>query len=160
MSRSGDQSEARLPVFKPPCKLGTHLLTHCSRDEKPSLPWPARVILSLSYTAGHRKCNTKKDKRYRPSSFHTLPKLFWCGSCGCNLGQSLSNHGPHVFYRRKIRRASRSGKEFNLVIDEEPLDNACYVWSRIILLKYGCGQALKVRKDNWLQHLGDVALAV
>ncbi|GFW94791.1 uncharacterized protein TNCV_4248311 [Trichonephila clavipes] len=79
---------------------------------------------------------------------------------GGNLGQSLSNHGPHVFYRRKIWRVSRPGKQFNLVIDEEPLDIACHVWSRIILLKYGCGQALKVRKDNWLQHLGDVALAV
>ncbi|GFV14071.1 uncharacterized protein TNCV_525471 [Trichonephila clavipes] len=78
----------------------------------------------------------------------------------CNLGQSLSNHGPHIFYRRKIRRVSRPGKQFNLVMDEEALDNACHVWSRIILLKYGCGQALKVRKDNWLQHLGDVALAV
>ncbi|GFY02674.1 uncharacterized protein TNCV_3505541 [Trichonephila clavipes] len=95
----------------------------------------------------------------RSSSFHTLPKLIWCSSWGCNLGQSLSNHGPHVFYRRRIRRASRSRKQLNLVIDEEPLDNACHVWSRIILLKYGCGQALKVRKDNWLQHLGDVALA-
>ncbi|GFT10462.1 uncharacterized protein TNCV_3191211 [Trichonephila clavipes] len=89
-----------------------------------------------------------------------LPKLIWCGSWGCNLGQSLSNPGPHVFYLRKIRRASRPGKQFNLMIDEEPLDNACHVWSRIILLKYGCGQALKVRKDNWLQHLGDVALAI
>ncbi|GFW16841.1 uncharacterized protein TNCV_2759691 [Trichonephila clavipes] len=79
---------------------------------------------------------------------------------GCNLGQSLSNHGPHVFYRGKIRRASRQGKEFNLVIDEEPLDNACHVWSRIILLKYGCSQALKVRKDKWFQHFRDVALAV
>ncbi|GFX15602.1 uncharacterized protein TNCV_2130901 [Trichonephila clavipes] len=75
------------------------------------------------------------------------------------MGQSLSNHGPHVFYRRKIRRASWSEKQFNLVI-EEPLDNACHVWSRIILLKYGCGQALKVRKDNWLQQLGDVAMVV
>ncbi|GFX79083.1 uncharacterized protein TNCV_3913681 [Trichonephila clavipes] len=37
----------------------------------------------------------------------------------------------------------RPGKQFNLVIDEEPLDNACHVRSRIILLKYGCGQALK-----------------
>ncbi|GFV92467.1 uncharacterized protein TNCV_3950771 [Trichonephila clavipes] len=93
----------------------------------------------------------------RPSSFHTLPKLIWCGCWGCNQGQSLSNHGPRVFYRRKIRRASRPGKQFNLVIDEEPLDNACHVWLRIILLKYGCGEALKVRKDNCLQHLGDVA---
>ncbi|GFW57023.1 uncharacterized protein TNCV_3473061 [Trichonephila clavipes] len=89
-----------------------------------------------------------------------LPKLIWCDSWGCNLGQSLSNHGQHVFYRRMIQRASRSEKQFNLLIDEEPLGNACHVWSHIILLKYGCGQALKVRKDNWLQHLGDVALAV
>ena len=71
----------------------------------------------------------------RQSSFHTLLKLIWCGSWGCNLGQSLSNHGPHVFYRRKIRRASRPGKQFNLAIDEEPLNNACHVLSRIILLK-------------------------
>ncbi|GFX63385.1 uncharacterized protein TNCV_3619881 [Trichonephila clavipes] len=96
----------------------------------------------------------------RPRSCHTLPKLIWRGSWGYNLGQSLSNHGPHVFYRRKFRRASLPGKQSNLVIEEEPLDNACHVWSRIILLKYSCGQALKVRKDNLLQHLGDVALAV
>ncbi|GFU85612.1 uncharacterized protein TNCV_1719031 [Trichonephila clavipes] len=79
----------------------------------------------------------------RPSSLHTLPKLFWCGSWGCNLGQSLSNLGPHIFYRLKIRRVSRPGKQFNLVFDEEPLENARHVWSHIILLKYGCGQALK-----------------
>ncbi|GFU41847.1 uncharacterized protein TNCV_3873181 [Trichonephila clavipes] len=89
-----------------------------------------------------------------------MPKLIWCGIRGYNLDQSLSNHGSYVFYRRKIRIASRSGKQFNLVIDEEPLDNAYHVWSRIFLLKYGCGQALKVRKDNWPQHLRDVALAV
>ncbi|GFW87148.1 uncharacterized protein TNCV_5125021 [Trichonephila clavipes] len=83
--------------------------------------------------------------RCRPSSFHTLPKLILCGSWWSNLGQSLSNHGSHVFYRRKIRSASRPGKQFNLVIDEEPLENACQVWSRIILLKYGCGQALKAQ---------------
>ncbi|GFV25673.1 hypothetical protein TNCV_3851571 [Trichonephila clavipes] len=33
MSRSGGQSEARPPVFKSPRKLGTHLSTHCRRDE-------------------------------------------------------------------------------------------------------------------------------
>ncbi|GFV29471.1 uncharacterized protein TNCV_858081 [Trichonephila clavipes] len=66
----------------------------------------------------------------------------------------------NVFYRRKIRRESLPEKQFNLVIDEEPLDNACHVWSRIMLLKYGLGQALKVRNDNRLQDLGDVALAV
>ncbi|GFX68780.1 uncharacterized protein TNCV_4070241 [Trichonephila clavipes] len=76
------------------------------------------------------------------------------------MSQSLSNHGPHVSYRRKIWRTSQAGKQFNLVIHEEPLDNASHVWSRMILLIYGCGQALKVWKDNWLQHLGDVVLAV
>ncbi|GFV71553.1 uncharacterized protein TNCV_15101 [Trichonephila clavipes] len=86
--------------------------------------------------------------------------LIWCGSWGCNLGQSLSNHVQHVFFRREIWRASQPGKQFNLVIDEESLENASHVWSRIILFKYGCDQALKVRKDNWLQHLGDVAQAV
>ncbi|GFW26703.1 uncharacterized protein TNCV_2850931 [Trichonephila clavipes] len=87
----------------------------------------------------------------RPSSFHTLPNF---------LGQWLSNHGPHVLYRQKIRKVSRPGKQFNLVIDEETLDNACHVWSSILLLEYGCDQTLKVRKDNWLQHLGYIALAV
>ncbi|GFX38145.1 hypothetical protein TNCV_3837441 [Trichonephila clavipes] len=42
MSRSGGQSEARPPVFKSSSKLGTHLLTHCSRDERHSQPYPAR----------------------------------------------------------------------------------------------------------------------
>ncbi|GFV92645.1 uncharacterized protein TNCV_1374961 [Trichonephila clavipes] len=66
----------------------------------------------------------------------------------------------HMFSIGERSGVSRPGKQFILVIDEEPLDNACHVWSRIILLKYGCGQALKVRKDNGLQHLGDVVLAV
>ncbi|GFX23712.1 uncharacterized protein TNCV_3596541 [Trichonephila clavipes] len=34
MSQSGGQSEARLQAFKPPRKLGTHLSTHCNRDER------------------------------------------------------------------------------------------------------------------------------
>ncbi|GFX64999.1 uncharacterized protein TNCV_451371 [Trichonephila clavipes] len=96
----------------------------------------------------------------RPNSFHTLPKLICCSSWRRNLGQAFSSHGPHVFYRRKIRTASRLVKRFNLVIDEEYLDNTCHVWSYIILLKYGCDQALKVKKDNWFQHLGDVELTV
>ncbi|GFV78672.1 hypothetical protein TNCV_1889772 [Trichonephila clavipes] len=33
LSRSGGQFEVRPPVFKPPSKLGTHLSTHCSKDE-------------------------------------------------------------------------------------------------------------------------------
>ncbi|GFV66491.1 hypothetical protein TNCV_2714101 [Trichonephila clavipes] len=58
------------------------------------------------------------------------------------------------------RSEERAGQGSNSRIDEEPLDNACHEWSRIILLQNGFGQALNVRKDNWLQHLGDVALAV
>ncbi|GFV63262.1 uncharacterized protein TNCV_1732021 [Trichonephila clavipes] len=42
MSRSGGQSEARPPVFKSPSKLGTHLSTHCSRDERLCRPCLAR----------------------------------------------------------------------------------------------------------------------
>ncbi|GFT47414.1 uncharacterized protein TNCV_3749731 [Trichonephila clavipes] len=122
---------------------------------------PARISEQSSLHCWRSPLPHASALRYsRPSSFHTLPKVIWCGSWGCSLGQSLSNHGPHVFYRRKIRRASRPGKQFKLVINEKPLDNACHVWSRIILLKYGCGKALKVRKDNWLQHFRDVALAV
>ncbi|GFY17668.1 uncharacterized protein TNCV_1074031 [Trichonephila clavipes] len=89
----------------------------------------------------------------RLRSFHALTKLIWCGSWGCSLGQSLINHGPIVFYLRKIRRASEPRKQFNLVINEEPLNNAYHVWLHIILLKYVCGQAVKVRKDNWLQQM-------
>ncbi|GFU14234.1 uncharacterized protein TNCV_3579091 [Trichonephila clavipes] len=42
MSRSGDQFEARSPVFKSQRKLGTHLSTHCSSDERLSRFCPAR----------------------------------------------------------------------------------------------------------------------
>ncbi|GFY34451.1 uncharacterized protein TNCV_2821371 [Trichonephila clavipes] len=53
---------------------------------------------------------------HRPISFHTLPKLIWCGNWGCNLGQSLSNHGPHIFLSAKdpeselAREAIQSGE--------------------------------------------------
>ncbi|GFW15405.1 uncharacterized protein TNCV_3741091 [Trichonephila clavipes] len=96
----------------------------------------ARVFLEI--TAASRRFKETLDVFLgysRPSSFHTMPKLIWYGSWGCNLDQLLSNHGPHVFYRRKIRRASQPGKQFDLGIDEEPLVNACHVWLRIILLK-------------------------
>ncbi|GFV15115.1 hypothetical protein TNCV_1883011 [Trichonephila clavipes] len=41
-SRISGQSEPRLPVFKSPSKLGTHLSIHCSRDARLSRPCPAR----------------------------------------------------------------------------------------------------------------------
>ncbi|GFS62050.1 uncharacterized protein TNCV_2593111 [Trichonephila clavipes] len=64
---------------------------------------------------------------------------------GCVLGVQQTKQLPHVAKvdLRKIRIVSRPGKQFNLVIDEEPFNNACHVWSCIILLKYGCDQALK-----------------
>ncbi|GFX06022.1 hypothetical protein TNCV_760581 [Trichonephila clavipes] len=52
-----------------------------------------------------------------------VAKWIWCGGWGCNLGQSLSNHGLRVFYRQKIRRASQPWKQFNLGIDQGPLEN-------------------------------------
>ncbi|GFW96686.1 uncharacterized protein TNCV_2847421 [Trichonephila clavipes] len=42
MSGSGGQSEARPPLFKSSSKLGTHLSTHCIRDQRLSRPCPAR----------------------------------------------------------------------------------------------------------------------
>ncbi|GFW94611.1 uncharacterized protein TNCV_4246511 [Trichonephila clavipes] len=42
MSRSGGQSETRSPLFKSTSKLGTHLSTHCSMDERLSRPCLAR----------------------------------------------------------------------------------------------------------------------
>ncbi|GFY06677.1 hypothetical protein TNCV_3525331 [Trichonephila clavipes] len=42
LNRTGGQSEERPPVFKSPSKLGTHLSTHCSRDERLNRPCLAR----------------------------------------------------------------------------------------------------------------------
>ncbi|GFX47968.1 hypothetical protein TNCV_4113031 [Trichonephila clavipes] len=50
MSRSSGHSEARFPVFKSLRKLGTHLSTHCRRDERLSQPYPARRLLQQSST--------------------------------------------------------------------------------------------------------------
>ncbi|GFW92974.1 hypothetical protein TNCV_3759621 [Trichonephila clavipes] len=43
MSRLGGLSEERPPVFKTPSKLGTHLSTHCSGDERQSRPWVTKM---------------------------------------------------------------------------------------------------------------------
>ncbi|GFX96416.1 hypothetical protein TNCV_2055331 [Trichonephila clavipes] len=63
---------------------------------------------------------------------------------GCVLGVQQTKQLPYVVKVDPVwQLGDRPRKKFNLVIDEEPLDNACHVWSRIILLTYGCGQALK-----------------
>ncbi|GFV47371.1 hypothetical protein TNCV_4830271 [Trichonephila clavipes] len=41
MSQSGGQSEVGPPVLKFPSKLGTHLSTHCSRNERLNQPCPS-----------------------------------------------------------------------------------------------------------------------
>ncbi|UYV78683.1 hypothetical protein LAZ67_16002377 [Cordylochernes scorpioides] len=92
-------------------------------------------------------------------AFHHGCTVELTSSWRCNLGQSLKNHGPLVLYRRKIRRTSRPGKRFNLDIDEEPLDNACDVWLRIIMLKYGCGilspRCLQTRKKKTIDQVSE-----
>ncbi|GFY34157.1 uncharacterized protein TNCV_2504601 [Trichonephila clavipes] len=133
---------------KIPARISSQSSRHCCRSSVPH----ALALIQRDFGCVLGVQQTKQLPHVAKTD------LMW--PLGCNLGQSLSSHGPHAFYQRNIRRASQPGKQFNLVIDEEPLDNACHVWSRIILLKYGCGQALNVRKDNWLQHLGDVPLAV
>ncbi|UYV84490.1 hypothetical protein LAZ67_X002362 [Cordylochernes scorpioides] len=64
------------------------------------------------------------------------------------------------FLPESIQRVSRPGKQFNLAIDREPLDNACHVWSLIILLKYGCGLALKLRVICPLPRLYGIRLRI
>ncbi|GFW60264.1 hypothetical protein TNCV_1843451 [Trichonephila clavipes] len=44
MSRFDGLSEERPSVFKTPSKLGTHLSTQCSGDERQSRPCPARYF--------------------------------------------------------------------------------------------------------------------
>ncbi|GFU34406.1 uncharacterized protein TNCV_1991791 [Trichonephila clavipes] len=46
----------------------------------------------------------------RPINFHTLPKLIWCGSSGCNLGQSLNN-----MFSIYERSGERAGQESNSI---------------------------------------------
>ncbi|GFX59369.1 hypothetical protein TNCV_4633271 [Trichonephila clavipes] len=47
MSRFGGLSEERPSVFKTSSKLGTHLSTQCSGDERQSRPYPARYMKTI-----------------------------------------------------------------------------------------------------------------
>ncbi|GFX42606.1 uncharacterized protein TNCV_261411 [Trichonephila clavipes] len=88
MSRSGGQSDERPPVFKSPRKLGTHLLTTCSRDERysgfcPDLlnrigisyPWATFEVLAEHPEYGERLAPIKprgypfKGDGWRPVTF-------------------------------------------------------------------------------------------
>ncbi|GFV45717.1 uncharacterized protein TNCV_2839711 [Trichonephila clavipes] len=121
-----------------PAKTSSQSSRHCWRSPLPHTS--ALIQRDFGYALGVQQ--TKQLPH--------VAKIDLVWKLGGNLSQPLSNRGAHVFYQRKIWRASRPGKQFNLVIEEEPLDNACHVWSRIILLKYGCDQALKVRQCHWL----------
>ncbi|GFV01445.1 uncharacterized protein TNCV_2960391 [Trichonephila clavipes] len=100
----------------------------------------------------HRKDRTSERRIYTFGAINALAER------DIYIGQwHLRDRSRIVALASKV---IRPGKQFNLVIDEEPLDNECHVWSCIIVLKYGCGHALKVRTDNWPQQLGDVAQAV
>ncbi|GFX45552.1 hypothetical protein TNCV_2740891 [Trichonephila clavipes] len=111
------------------------------------------VQRSCSQAHPHAKSNNSRPFQTNVNAEHHLK--------GCQNHKTLSNYmWKRVTQQDESLFIRITGKQLNLIIDEEPLENACHVWSSIILLKYGWGQALKVRKDNWLQDLGDVALAV
>ncbi|GFW01691.1 uncharacterized protein TNCV_4086061 [Trichonephila clavipes] len=99
-----------------PARISSQSSHHCGRSPLPH----ASTLIQTDFGCA---LGVRQTKQLRHDA---KVDLVW--QLGCNLGQSLSNHGPHAFYRQKIRRASRPGKQFNLVIDEEPLDNACHVW--------------------------------
>ncbi|GFT55805.1 hypothetical protein TNCV_4521971 [Trichonephila clavipes] len=84
MSRLGGLSEERPPVFKTPSKLGTHLSTHCSGDERQSRPcgqgigsWQACLEFETI---------TPKDLPFRAAMHVKSVKtsnvlsMVWCGS--------------------------------------------------------------------------------
>ncbi|GFU59723.1 hypothetical protein TNCV_3186791 [Trichonephila clavipes] len=64
MSRSSGQSEARPPVFKSPTKLGIHLSTHCSRDERLSRPAQDSRALLQQHSAVQQGGNEPKQKKW------------------------------------------------------------------------------------------------
>ncbi|GFY01382.1 hypothetical protein TNCV_849901 [Trichonephila clavipes] len=84
MSRSGGQSEARLPMFVPKQDFGTHLSTHCSRDER----------LSRHLEPGNRTQTCDVEARYMlpldqwPSQIYKSSKnIHFCACCHSQLLQ-------------------------------------------------------------------------
>ncbi|GFV69883.1 hypothetical protein TNCV_1982501 [Trichonephila clavipes] len=65
-----------------------------------------KSVVSIAAIVGYNHCHMLwygiKDALHvsvgcsSPCGFHILPKLIWCSSRGCILGQSLCKHGPHV----------------------------------------------------------------
>ncbi|GFX14594.1 hypothetical protein TNCV_4015921 [Trichonephila clavipes] len=72
MSRFGGLSEERPSVFKTRSKLGTHLSTQCSGDEKQSRPCAALPCVTVVPTADTAQCATDVC-RIRRSSLSEVP---------------------------------------------------------------------------------------
>ncbi|GFY21048.1 hypothetical protein TNCV_3990921 [Trichonephila clavipes] len=64
-----------------PARISSQSSRHCSRSPLPH----ASTLIQRGFGCVLGVQQTKR--------FPTLPKLIWCGSWGCNLGQSLSIHG-------------------------------------------------------------------
>ncbi|GFU98778.1 mariner Mos1 transposase [Trichonephila clavipes] len=62
ISRSGGQSEARPPVFKSLSKLGTHLLSHCRKDEGLQLFKEGRQSVNSDPRSGRPSTSRNEDK--------------------------------------------------------------------------------------------------
>ncbi|GFS81756.1 uncharacterized protein TNCV_2706941 [Trichonephila clavipes] len=73
MSRSGGQSEARSAKFKSPRNLGTHLSTHCSRDERLSQSCPVRPLQTVL-----RLYLDDEVKEAGQDFFKNQPRAFYC----------------------------------------------------------------------------------
>ncbi|GFV39833.1 uncharacterized protein TNCV_4144701 [Trichonephila clavipes] len=84
--RSGGQSEARPPVFKSPSKLGTHLSTHCSRDERIAEGRSSQVVQvsDLGWPCHEFEPSTTKDptrvgQRCTLNRSRAETSSHWCG---------------------------------------------------------------------------------
>ncbi|GFX28274.1 uncharacterized protein TNCV_1125281 [Trichonephila clavipes] len=98
-TRKGEERVQRNPCHWRSCvvpaRISSQSSRHCCR-----LPLPHASALIQRYFG----CVLGYS---RPNSFHTLPKLIWCGSWRCNLGQLLSNHGPLLSAKDPEREPAR-----------------------------------------------------
>ncbi|GFV98850.1 uncharacterized protein TNCV_2913671 [Trichonephila clavipes] len=87
MSRFGGLSEERPSVFKTPSKLGTHLSTQCSGDERQSRPCPDRTSLPRSLSTYQQPIRLLALPQGLLLPQETLTPIIWYGG-------SLPTRGP------------------------------------------------------------------
>ncbi|GFW93125.1 hypothetical protein TNCV_3888661 [Trichonephila clavipes] len=75
MSRSGGNSEARPPVFKSPNKLGTHLSTHCSWNERETHKDSVGMSLHIQEANMDDITQTKTHTERAAASYITTEKM-------------------------------------------------------------------------------------